>query len=170
MNKLTQVDWQTIFDLDLPVLDLFIRGTIMYFLLFALIQMMNRKQAGKISNSNFLLIVLIADVSQNAISGNYTSLSAGIVLVFTVFFWSYIINLLMFKFSFIENIFTPPPLPLISNGHLERENMKKSLVTKEELQRQMRIEGITSIDQIKKAYIEPDGNISFIRKSQVQTS
>lgn len=162
------IDWDKMFSLDVSFFDLFIRGTLMYFFLFLVIQTMNRSQSGKMSNSNLLLIVLIADIAQNGIAGNYNSLTSGVILVLTVYFWSFAFNWLGYHFPFFQNLLTPPPIVLVRDGQIITENMRRALVTLNELHEQMRIEGIEDIKKIKLASIEADGSTSFLLKAQAK--
>jgi uncharacterized membrane protein YcaP (DUF421 family) len=42
--------------------------------------------------------------------------------------------------------------------------MRKEYVTEEELWAQLREQGVDTLDQVKKAYLEADGKFSVIRK------
>jgi uncharacterized membrane protein YcaP (DUF421 family) len=57
----------------------------------------------------------------------------------------------------------PPPLNLVRDGKLQRRNMRRELITEEELMGQMRQQGIEDIGQVKGAYMEGDGQISIIK-------
>jgi uncharacterized membrane protein YcaP (DUF421 family) len=43
--------------------------------------------------------------------------------------------------------------------------MRKELITEEELSSKLRQAGLTSLEQVKEAYIEADGEISIIKRS-----
>ena len=109
-----------------------------------------------------LLIVLLADASQNAMAGEYKSLPDGIVLVATIVFWSYALDWLSFKFPRLQYLIEPPPLLLIKNGQLLPRNMRRELITEVDLKGQLRQQGISDISKVKEAYIETDGRISVI--------
>jgi uncharacterized membrane protein YcaP (DUF421 family) len=45
-----------------------------------------------------------------------------------------------------------------------RQNMRKEMITTEELMSLLREQGVDSLDKVKKCYLEGDGHISVIKK------
>ena len=72
------LDWSALFGLSLSPLELIVRGTAMYWFLFLLFRVVIRRRVGAVGISDVLLLVIIADASQNAMSGDYQSISDGI--------------------------------------------------------------------------------------------
>jgi uncharacterized membrane protein YcaP (DUF421 family) len=56
----------------------------MYLFLFLLFRFVMRRDVGAIGIADVLLIVIIADASQNAIAGGYDSVTEGLVVVATL--------------------------------------------------------------------------------------
>jgi uncharacterized membrane protein YcaP (DUF421 family) len=160
------MDWKSIFSLDVPLPEIILRGSVMYISLFILLRVILKRQAGSLGMTDLLLITLIADASQNAMAGDYMSLPAGIVLVSTIIFWSYAFDWLSFKSPWFNRLIEPPPLPLIRNGKLLLRNMRREMITEEELMSQMREQGLGDVDRVKEAYMEPDGHISIVQREK----
>jgi uncharacterized membrane protein YcaP (DUF421 family) len=156
------MDWKSIFLLDVPLLEVILRGSAMYIALFILLRVVLKRQTGSLGVTDLLLITLIADASQNGMAGEYRSLPAGIVLVATIIFWSYAFDWLGYRFPRFGRLIESPPLLLIENGNLLRRNMRRELITEEELIGQLRLQGLEDFKQVKKAHMEGDGKISFI--------
>lgn len=161
------MDWKSLFSLDIPLLEILLRGSVMYLALFLLLRVVLKRQAGSLGMTDLLLITLIADASQNALAGDYMSIPAGIVLVSTIIFWSYALDWLSFRFTWFNRLVEPPPLPLIKDGQLLRRNMRRELITEEELMTQLREQGLDDLGQVRQAFMEPDGHISIV---QAETS
>lgn len=64
--------------------ELLLRGSLMYWLLFLLFRFVLRRDTGSIAIADILLLVLIADASQNAMAGGYNTVAEGAVLVGTL--------------------------------------------------------------------------------------
>jgi uncharacterized membrane protein YcaP (DUF421 family) len=47
-----------------------------------------------------------------------------------------------------------------------RQNMRQEMITPEELNSQLRQQGIESCDEVKEAFIEGDGRVSIIKKKE----
>ncbi|HEX5837694.1 MAG TPA: YetF domain-containing protein [Anaerolineales bacterium] len=162
------MDWQSIFLPDIPLLEIILRGSVMYIALFVLLRIILKRQTGSVGMTDLLLIVLIADASQNAMAGEYRSVPAGIVLVSTIIFWSYALDWLSFQYEWFNRLIEPPPLPLIEEGKLLRRNMRKELITEDELMSQLRIQGLDDFSKVKRARMESDGRISIVQYEEKQ--
>ena len=86
-----------------------------------------------------------------------------IVLVLTIVFWDLLINWLSYRFKPIERLLAPAPLTLIENGRMNRRNMRKELITEEELRSQMRQQGVNEFEEVKRACLEATGEISVVK-------
>lgn len=157
------VDWHGIFTPEISLIELFVRGTIMYLVLFGLMRVVLKRQAGGIGTADVLVIVLLAEVAGNGFAAEYKSVVEGSVLVATILFWTYCLEWLAHRFPFIGRILHAPTLLLIENGKMLRKNMRSELVTVEELMAQLRENGIESCAQVRRACMEADGMISIIK-------
>jgi uncharacterized membrane protein YcaP (DUF421 family) len=157
------IDWQGIFTPKHSLLEMVVRGTIMYLVLFALMRLVLKRQAGGIGMTDVLVIVLLAEVAGNGFAAEYKSVVEGIVLIATILFWTYALQWLAYKFPAAERLLNPPTLTLIENGKLLRRNMRAELITQAELMAQLREDGIDDLSQVKHACMEADGMISFIK-------
>jgi uncharacterized membrane protein YcaP (DUF421 family) len=157
------IDWQGIFTPKHSLLEMVVRGTIMYLVLFGLMRLVLKRQAGGIGMTDVLVIVLLAEVAGNGFVAEYKSVVEGIVLIATILFWTYALQWLAYKFPAAERLLNPPTLTLIENGKMLRKNMRAELITQAELMAQLREEGIDDLSQVKHACMEADGMISFIK-------
>jgi len=157
-----QVDWHAVFVPHTPLLEIVVRGTLIYLSLFLLLRVLLKRESGTLGITDTLLIVLIADASQNGMAGDYRSVTDGIILVATLIFWSLFLNWLSYRFPILEKIIKPRKLLLVKNGRMLKDNMRKELITYSELMSEVRVNGITDLSSIKEAYMEPTGTISII--------
>ena len=157
------IDWAALFVPKSSLAALVIRGSVMYLMLFVLLRSLVRRRVGALSITDLLLIVLIADAAQNAMAGDYMSISEGLVLCGTIVGWSYFLDWLAFRYPSLRSWLEPPPLPLIHHGQLQPRNMRQELITEEELMSQLRQQGVEDVGEVKTAFIEPDGRISVIK-------
>jgi uncharacterized membrane protein YcaP (DUF421 family) len=160
------IDWQALLIPKVSLVELALRGTLMYLFLFALLRVLVRRHVGTLGLTDLLVIVLIADAAQNAMASEYRSFPEGVVLCGTIVVWSWFLDWLAYRFEWMRKILEPSPLPLIHNGRLQRRNMRQELISMEELMSHLRQHGIQNVHDVKLAYIEPDGQISIIRAKQ----
>lgn len=165
MDKFFQVDWQSVFVPTESLLEIFIRGTIMYLAMFALLRVF-RRQAGSFSIADLLVIVIIADAAQNGMAGDTKSVTEAILLIVTIILWDFFLDWLGFKSKIFERILEPEKLEVIKDGKFLRRNMRKEMITVEELESQMRQSGIETVEEVKTGSLESDGHFSFIKKEE----
>jgi uncharacterized membrane protein YcaP (DUF421 family) len=164
MEKLFSIGWEELLIPTHSIAEMMLRGTVMYLSLFLILRFVMLRQSSTIAIADILVIVVIADAAQNAFAKEYQSITEGLVLVLTVVCWDFALNWLGYRFEFFERLLAPPPLELVRNGKLNRRNMRKELITEEELQSQLRLQGASNLDDVKFASLEANGEISVIKK------
>ncbi len=169
MDWALDFDWSETFAPDVPLLEIVLRGSIMYLFIWALLRFVFKREAGVVAMADLLVIVFIADAAQNAIAAGYTSISDGIVLVLTICFWSYAINWLSYHSAVMARFTAPPPLKLVEDGRILWRNLRKELITEDELETQLRKQGCDDVKDVKVAYMEPDGSISVVTNDEKGT-
>ena len=157
------IDWHAIFTPKNSLVEMIVRGTIMYFVLFGFIRLGMKRQAGGIGTTDVLVIVLLAEVAGNGFVAEYKSVVEGTILVVTILFWSCALEWIAYRVPAIERLLHPATLLLIEDGKMIRKNMRAELITQDELMAQMRENGIEDLFEVKRACMEADGMISFIK-------
>ena len=136
------MQWDKLFIFTISPIELFIRGSGIYLFILVLMRVL-RREPGTVGIADLLMVVLIADASQNAMAGEYHSVLDGLVLVLTIVFWNFFMDWLTLRFPVIERFTYPPPISLFENSKMNRINMKKQFVTHAQLLSMMREHGTT---------------------------
>src|SRR4051812_6060024 len=159
---LADAQWDEVFRLTVSPLELAVRGTVMFWFLFGVFRFVLRRDVGSVGVSDFLFVVILGDAAQNAMIGQATSTSDGMVLISTLIAWNYLLDFLSYRIPLIERFASPPPLQLVENGRMLRRNMRREFITVDELMAKVRQEGHKDLSGIERMYLEPDGEISVI--------
>lgn len=160
---LIDIDWDTMFIPSVSLFEIIIRGTLTFWFCFLYIRFF-RRGAGQLTISDLLLITLISDASQNAMAAEYKSVTEGCVLVGVLLFWDYAINWLGYQSILFSKLGSPDPTLLVKDGVIQRQNMKKELITVDELNSMLREQGVDELKDVKTCHIESSGNISVVQK------
>jgi len=152
-----------LFRLGLDPLELVVRGTAVYWFLFLLFRFVLRRDTGSLGIADILLLVVIADASQNAMAGSYTTVADGFVLVATITGWNWLMDWASFRFRAVRRFATPPPLVLVRHGKIIVRHLRREFITTPELMARLREQGIDKLADVKIARMEADGDISVIR-------
>lgn len=156
------MDWSSLIEFKVSPLELFVRGTLLYLFLFAIFRFVMRRDVGGLGVADVLLVVLIADASQNAMAGGYTSVAEGFVLIATLVAWNYAFDWAAYRWRAVERFVAPPPLPLIRDGRVLHRNLRAEFITLAELQSHLRQHGVESPAEVRKACMESDGQLSVL--------
>jgi len=159
------IDWQTAFLPTVPTAEIILRGTIVYLAIFGMMRFVLKREGGNVGLADLLMTVLVADAAQNAMAAEYKSVTDGLILVGTIVFWNYALDWLTFTFPRFRRILEPDPLKLVENGRMLRRNMRRELISAEELLSHVREAGVDDLSKVKSAFMEGDGRISVIKKS-----
>jgi len=155
------IQWDKIFVFTVSPFELFLRGTVVYLLIFVVMRLL-RREPGTVGIADLLMVVLIADASQNAMSSEYRSILDGIVLILTIVFWNYMLDWLTVRSRAIERFTYPDPIPLVRNGKMLPGNMHKQFVTRAQLLSMLREHGIDDISKVRAACLEGSGHLSVV--------
>ena len=162
MSLAFAVDWREVFVPSVHVLEIVLRGTLVYLFLIALFRIL-RRDSGSIGTPDLLLVVLIADASQNAMAAEYKSVTDGLVLVSTLAFWNFVLDWAAYRFRGLRSLLQPPPLLVIRDGRVLKENLRKEMLRMDDLSSLLRAKGIESPAEVRRGYLESDGELSVIR-------
>jgi uncharacterized membrane protein YcaP (DUF421 family) len=150
---------------DVNLLELIVRGAIMYFSIFILLRVILRGRTSAVTMSDLIVMVLIADAAQNAMSAQYNSITAGIVLVATIVVCSFLVDWLAFRFPVVRNFVHPDHVALVRDGRVLRKALADELMTEGELMTQLRMHEVESLDEVKAVYLEGNGEVSVIKRA-----
>lgn len=153
-----------LFAFNVSPLELMLRGSVVYWFLFLVFRFVLRRDAGSMGIADILLLVLIADASQNAMAGGYDTVAEGLVLVGTIAGWNWAMDWLSFRYNSVRRFTEPPPLVLVRRGRILARNLRREYVTVPELMAGLREHGIDKLSQVKMARMEADGGITVIRE------
>jgi len=81
----------------------------------------------------------------------------------TLIGWNYLLDWASYRSKALARLVEPAPLLLIDHGRVLARNLRREFLTRDDLDAQLRLKGIASPSEVKKAYMESDGKFSVIR-------
>jgi uncharacterized membrane protein YcaP (DUF421 family) len=164
MNYFFAIDWEDLFRPRMSVLEVLIRGTCIYVALCVLLRVVLKRQAGKVSMTDLLVVSLVAGVCRNPLMRDAYSVTDGLSMVVVVLGWGYALDWLSYRVPAIHNLLHPEPVVLIEGGEIRHENLRRELVTESQLLCQLRQQGVSSPSEVAEALLEGSGKISVLRE------
>ncbi len=155
-----------LFEIHVPIAELVLRGTCIYWFLFMVFRFVIRRDVGALGIADVLLVVIIADAAQNGMAGNYSTISEGIVLMLAIIGWNWLVDWLAFHNETFARFAEPPPLQLIRHGRVLHANLRREMLTIDEVMSKLREQGVAELKEVRHAYLESSGQISVIKVSR----
>ena len=158
------IDWSSIFVLQTPILEIFIRGTVVYLSVYVLFRLVVLRMGASMSIGNILITVMVADAVSNGIQGEYLSVTGALILAATIIFWDAVIEILQQRVKLIGRILEGKPVLIVHEGRFLHGNMRRHFISEHEIMTALREEGSSELNDVREAYLETDGKISIIPK------
>jgi uncharacterized membrane protein YcaP (DUF421 family) len=173
LNFLIMMDiihsWWGTYEAEPGIAQMGLRAMVAFIFAIALLRISGRRSFGLKSPFDNTIAILLGAILAKGVIGEISFLSALVAcLVLAVahrfFAW------LALRFDNFGGWIKGERIKLFENGKLFADNMKRSLVSENDLMERLRLNGCESLDEIKLAYMERSGEISVIRKLKAPES
>lgn len=151
------------------LLEIVLRTTMIYFVVLVGIRVTGKREVGQMTPFDLVLLLLIANVVQNAMTGPDTSLVGGLVGASALLLVNALMSRLVLRHRRIRNLVEGTPTLLIHSGTLLRQNLEREHITVQELHQALREHGVATTSDVYIATLEIDGSISVLRNDERPT-
>jgi uncharacterized membrane protein YcaP (DUF421 family) len=149
------------------LLDIVVRTAIIYIAVLIGMRISGKRQIGQMTPFDLVLLLLIANAVQNAMTGPDTSLIGGLAAAATLLVLNTVISRLALRNKRVHSIVEGNPTLLIHSGNIIKSHLEREKIGEQELQQALREHGIGSITEVQGAVLEVDGSISVIKKDEM---
>lgn len=143
-------------------MDIVIRAAVMFVLLAVITRMIGRRELGEMEPTDLILLVVLGDLTQQAITQSDTSVTGATLAIGTMALLTLAVSYISFRFRRTRAVLDGVPVVLISEGELQERNLHRERITTEELAAQARLQQIARLSDVRWAILETSGQISFI--------
>jgi uncharacterized membrane protein YcaP (DUF421 family) len=146
---------------EVSVLELIIRGAVVYVVLFALLRFIGKKHVGELSSFDLVILLIISETVDGSLIGDDHSLTGGLISAATLVVIVQVVGYLTWRFRKIERLVEGVPRILVRHGEVNNSVMNSEQVTRAELLEALRREGYSSLTNVQFAILETDGSITL---------
>ena len=132
----------------------------MYFFIIFVYRLMGKKEVGQLSIVDLIVSILIAELIALSIQEDEKSIFISVVPILVLVGVQILISFITLKNDKIRSIIDGKPTIIIKNGKLNFTEMSKLRYSLDDLLTQLRLQGVKSIDKVKYAVLENNGNLS----------
>jgi uncharacterized membrane protein YcaP (DUF421 family) len=156
--------WSDLFIPDISFVEKMIRPIIVYVFLVVGLRVAGKRELAQLNPFDLVVLLTLSNTVQNAIIGNDNSVSGGVIGATTLLIVNYIVVRFVFKYEAIDRLIEGEPDVLLENGAVNRDRLRRELITEAELCSAARKQGFETLDQVERAVLEPSGTISFVAR------
>ncbi|MDX1106928.1 DUF421 domain-containing protein [Sinorhizobium medicae] len=139
------------------------RGITIYFILLVALRLSGRRTVAQMTTFDFVLLLIIAETTQQALLGDDFSIVNAALLILTLFGVDIVLSYLKQWSPKIALVLDGTPTVLIANGNVDDRALKSARINIDDILVAAREQqGLARLDQIKFAVLEADGGISII--------
>ena len=141
--------------------NLILRTIFMYFFIIFVYRLMGKKEVGQLSIVDLIVSILIAELIALSIQTE-KSIFISIVPILVLVGVQILISFITLKNSKIRYVLDGKPTVIIKSGKIDIKQMSKLRYSLDDLLIQLRLQGINSIDEVKYAILENNGELSIL--------
>lgn len=151
-----------LFTTAVPYWDIVLRTAVIYFFVLAGIRISGKRELGQLSMFDFVLLLVISNAVQNAMTGGDNSLGGGVVSALTLFVLNTIVSRLTQRSAGARRLLEGEATVIVHHGEIARANAAREGLTDDEIMAALREHGLEDLKQVGLAVLEIDGSISVI--------
>lgn len=152
-----------LFQLGIPPWEFVVRAIVVDVVLIAMLRVFGKRELGQFTLYDLVLVLLVANAVQPAITGPDSSLLGGLLIIAILVLFNWGLGRLD-RYRFFHRLLAPDPRILIRDGQFNERAMRAEDVDRDEVEMAIREHGIEDERDVKLAVLEPDGTISIVPK------
>lgn len=146
-------------------MDSVIRGAAVYLVLLVIIRLSGRRTMAQITPFDFVLLLIVAETTQQALLGDDFSITNAVILIMTLFLMDIGLSYLSQWFPRLAKVVDGRPTFVMADGVVDERAMQKARMNVSEILVAARAQhGLERLDQIKHAVLESDAGVTIIPK------
>jgi uncharacterized membrane protein YcaP (DUF421 family) len=151
--------------LAVPGLQLVLRSVVVYAALLLALRLFGKREVGQFTLFDLVLVLLVANAVQPAITGPDTSITGGLIIIATMFVINRMIAYLRPRSSFLRRWTDGDPTILARDGQWIMPALRREGLDLEDCQMALREHGFADVSEVGLAVLETDGTISVVPRS-----
>jgi uncharacterized membrane protein YcaP (DUF421 family) len=145
-------------------MDIVIRAAVAFLFIYLLTRVVGRRELSSLEPFDLILLVMIGDLVQQGVTQNDFSVTGLMLAGGTVAFLALVTSYVSYRFKRLRPLLDGEPIILVQDGEVIKRNAQRERITDEEIAAEARMQQIASLDDVRWAVLETNGQISFIPK------
>ncbi len=160
--------WHSMFAEQIPLAEKILRTVIVYAAIAVLFRLTGKRGLASLNTFDFVVIFLLSNVVQNAIIGNDTSLTGGLIGAVTLVAVNTGVNRLIAVNATAARIFDGHATTVISSGRVVDRALRRLGMRRSELDTAVRVQSADNVTEVETGSLEPGGQLVLTLKAGEQ--
>jgi uncharacterized membrane protein YcaP (DUF421 family) len=156
--------WKDMFVLGLPLLEKILRPVFVYAFLVISLRLSGKRELVQLNPFDLVVLLTLSNTVQNAIIGDDNSVSGGIIGATSLLVVNYLVVRFLYDHRKLDQFVEGRPDILMKGGQVIKRNLKRELITMEQLEAAARKQGFVSLSEVEECVLEPGGVLCFVGK------
>lgn len=144
------------------------RAFFLYLLVILVMRIMGKREIGQLQPYELAITLIISELVTLPMEDNAVPLLNGIIPVFTITLAQLLLSYLTTKSQWLQDFISGKYTIIVENGKMIQKNMKKQKYNITELLEQLRMSGVSKVEDVQYAILETSGQLSVILKAPKQ--
>src|SRR2546430_14353748 len=149
-----------IFKLGIPWTHLVLRAVIIYVVFFIGLRLFGKRELGQFTTFDLVLVFLVANALQPAITGPDQSVTGGAIIVAILLVFTRAVAMLRSRWPWFDALIEPPPTVVVADGQVNQAALDKEGLSETDVEMAIREHGVDKISDVKEAVLGKEGSIN----------
>jgi uncharacterized membrane protein YcaP (DUF421 family) len=151
-------------NIALELLTVSIHTLVIYIFLVLGLSLLGHRETSQLGLVEIVIIMVLGSAVETAMVAGDTSLQAGLVAAAILMLCNRGLTRLFERFRWLRRAIIGHPITLVDNGRILTQQAQAVGLSEDDILEGIRERGYNSLDQVRYAILEADGNISVIAK------
>jgi uncharacterized membrane protein YcaP (DUF421 family) len=152
--------------LQIPLLEKVLRSIAVYLFLVLALRLAGKRELAQLNSLDLVVLLLLSNTVQNAIIGADNSLVGGLIGATVLLTANYLIVRLGFGHPALARALGGTPTVLVQKGHTLDGNLRRYLITREELMAAVRRQGARNLKDLDVVVLEANGALTVEQRDR----
>src|SRR4051812_4344982 len=145
-------------------MDLVLRALVLFFAVYVLLRVVGRRELAQMEPFDFILLIVLGDAIQQGLTQDDYSVTGALITIVSIAVIQVIVGYTAFRFKRVRVVLEGEPVVLVEDGRIIEKNLRRARMASDELEEEVRMSQLPSVDQVAWAVLETSGKISIIPK------
>jgi len=153
-------------DFAVPPWELALRSAVIYIAMIAMLRIFGKREVGQFTLFDLVLILLVANAVQPAMTGPDNSLGGGLVIIVTLVLVNRAVAIGRARVPWVRALLESKPTVLARDGSWISAALDKEELDLQDCEAALREFGVLRVEDVELAMLEADGSISVVPRDR----